>query len=61
MFRSLTVTNSASVMKYCKDNLNFFLQLVGSTHVTTPNNFLASLKELTGSRGGKSKKHCYFC
>ena len=43
------VTNAVSVTKYCKDNsILCLLQLVGSTHVTTPNSFLASLRELAG-------------
>lgn len=46
---NLAVKNAVSVMKRCKDNFIFcFSQLAGSTHITTPNNFLASLRELAG-------------
>ena len=46
---SLAVTNIVSVIESCKSNFILcFPQLAGSTHVTTPTDFLASLRELAG-------------
>ena len=43
------ITNVVPVMKSCKGNcILCFSQLAGSTHVTTPNSFLESLRELAG-------------